>query len=70
MLAIQWGCTKFHDYIYGLESVTVETDHKPLEALYRKPLSAAPPRIQRMQLKLQKYALKSCLEKEHGISYR
>ena len=58
MLAIQWGCTKFHDYIYGLESVTVETDHKPIEALYRKPLSAAPPRIQRMQLKLQKYALK------------
>lgn len=57
MLAITWGCTKFHDYIYGLEKVTIETDHKPLEALYKKPLGSAPPRIQRMMLKLQKYSL-------------
>lgn len=55
MLAISWGCGKFHDYIYGRSDVLVETDHKPLEALYKKPLGAAPPRLQRMMLKIQKY---------------
>ena len=27
MLAIVFGCTKFHDYIYGLPDVDAETDH-------------------------------------------
>jgi transposase InsO family protein len=58
MLAITWGCTKFHDYIYGRSDVVVHTDHKPLECLYNKPLHSAPPRIQRMMLKLQKYDFK------------
>ena len=55
MAGIVFGCQKFHDYIYGNQKVTVETDHKPLEALYKKPISTAPPRIQRMMLKLLKY---------------
>ena len=42
MLAIVFGCVKFHDYIYGLPNVTVETDHKPLETILTKPLHAAP----------------------------
>lgn len=58
MLAIKYGCEKFHDYIYGRNDVTVETDHKPLEFLYRKSLVTAPPRIQRMMLKLLKYTFK------------
>lgn len=58
MLAIKFGCEKFHDYIYGHQDVTIETDHKPLECLYKKPLTAAPPRIQRMMLKLLKYTFK------------
>ena len=35
--------------------VTVESDHKPLEAITKKQLSATPPRLQRMLLQLQKY---------------
>ena len=31
------------------------SDHKPLEAIMKKPLSSAPPRLQRMLLRLQKY---------------
>ena len=58
MLAICFGCSKFHQYIYGQKHVLVESDHKPLESLYMKPLSAAPPRIQRMMLRLQRYDLK------------
>ena len=40
---------------YGRSDITVETDHKPLEALYKKPIGSAPPRIQRMMLRIQKY---------------
>ncbi len=31
MLAIALGCKKFHDYVYGIPKITVETDHKPLD---------------------------------------
>lgn len=54
MLAIVFGCTKFHQYVYG-HKVNIESDHKPLEGLFKKPLSAAPPRVQRMMLRIQKY---------------
>jgi len=37
--------------------VIVETDHKPLESIFRKPLNDAPPRLQRMLLKLTNYDL-------------
>ena len=57
-LAIVFGCTKFHKLIYGKQDVTIETDHKPLETIVRKPLHKAQPRIQRMLLKLQPYAFK------------
>lgn len=56
LLAIAWGVQKFHTYLYG-RKVIVETDHKPLEAIFKKPLNEAPPRLQRMLLKLTKYDL-------------
>ena len=48
MLVIAFGTSKFHQYIYE-KKVTVESDHKPLEILFKKPLSIAPQRIQRMR---------------------
>ena len=48
MLAIVFGCVRFHDYIYGMPAVEVETDHKPLESMLNKPLHQAPPRLQKM----------------------
>lgn len=50
MLAIVYGCEKFHHYIYG-RNVTVETNHKPLVTIYNKPLHQATPRLQRMLMK-------------------
>ena len=35
----------------------METDHKPLQAIFRKPLYQTPPRLQRLLLTLQKYDL-------------
>ena len=58
MLAVVFGCTRFHNLLYGKDDVTIESDHKPLETLLRKPMSASPMRIQRMRLKLQPYSFK------------
>jgi len=43
LLAIVCGAQKFHTYVYGCR-VIVETDHKPLESIFRKILNDAPPR--------------------------
>ena len=58
MAAIVFGATKFHEYIYAKGPIHVETDHRPLESIFKKPLSQMSPRIQRMMLKVQKYNLK------------
>ena len=55
-LALLFACKRFHQYTYG-NKVKVRSDHKPLEAIMKKPLSAAPPRLQRMLLQLQIYDL-------------
>ena len=58
LLAIVFACEKFDPYIFGRAGITVETDHKPLEAIVHKPLDRAPQRLQRMLLRLQKFDLK------------
>ena len=54
LLAIVFGCKKFHTYLYG-RSFVVERDHKPLEIICLKNLISAPVRLQRMLLRLQHY---------------
>ena len=56
LLAIVFACAKFHYYIYGFHT-TIQSDHKPLEAIFKKPLHQISPRLQRMLLRLQKYDL-------------
>uniref|UniRef100_A0AAR2JIE4 ribonuclease H n=1 Tax=Pygocentrus nattereri TaxID=42514 RepID=A0AAR2JIE4_PYGNA len=55
-LAIVFGMEKFHQYTYGRQ-VTVQSDHKPLENILKKPLLSGPKRLQRMLLRLQKYSV-------------
>ena len=57
LLAIVFACTRFEPYVYGRGGVNVDTDHQPLEMIARKPLNAAPKRLQRMLLQLQKFSL-------------
>ena len=35
--------------------MNVESDHKPLESIMKKPLWSVPPRLQRMLIRFQKY---------------
>ena len=54
MLAIVFSLEKFHHYTYG-RPVNVFSDHKPLEMILKKPLSAVPRRLQGMRMRLQAY---------------
>lgn len=53
-LALVWGLERFHYFIYG-KRCTVNTDHKPLEAIFKKKLSSCPARLQRFVLRALKY---------------
>ena len=57
MLAVVFGCTKFHNYIYGVPNVTVESNHKPLEVIFKKPLCQAPLQPQKMILTILRYSI-------------
>ena len=57
MLAIVFSTQKFREYILGKTTV-VQTDHKPLEIIFRKPIATAPLRLQAMMLKVSDYDLK------------
>ena len=56
LLAIVYGCEKFHTYLYG-RTFIMEMDHKLLEMISLKNLTAAPAHLQRMLLYLQQYDL-------------
>ena len=53
-LAVVFGTEHFNQYIYG-RAFLVESDHKPLQPILKRNIDKAPPRIQRMLLRLQKY---------------
>ncbi|CAB4006959.1 Transposon Tf2-9 poly, partial [Paramuricea clavata] len=53
VLAVVWGCERFHLYLVGNE-FTLQTDHKPLELIY-SPKSKPPPCIERWLLRMQQY---------------
>ncbi|XP_055507978.1 uncharacterized protein LOC129707187 [Leucoraja erinacea] len=54
LLAVVFACSKFRDFLYGVR-FTVETDHQPLVTILNKPIHAAPARLQRMMLQLQRF---------------
>ncbi|XP_055715454.1 uncharacterized protein K02A2.6-like [Phlebotomus papatasi] len=54
--AIRFGCQKFHDYIWG-HKIVVESDHKPLETIFAKPLNKAPLRLRQILHDVKAYDL-------------
>ena len=54
LLAVVYGCEKFHSYLYGT-SFLVQSDHRFPEQIHKKNLTQAPPRLQRMLLRLSPY---------------
>lgn len=54
-LAIKFACNKFHQYVYG-KKLVIESDHKPLEIIFKKPLQSAPARLQRILFDVIQYS--------------
>ena len=54
LLAVPFGYERFHQYVYG-NKILIESDHKTLESIMKKPLARATVRLQRMLPHLQKY---------------
>ena len=61
-LSIVFAVERFEQCVYG-RPVKVETDHKPLESIFKKSLISAPKRLQRMLLRLQKFDLEVTYKK-------
>ena len=53
-LAVVFGLEKFEYYLLGRE-VIVETDHSPLEQIFKKNIAEAPARLQRFLLRCLKF---------------
>ena len=68
-MAIVYACEKFDQYILGRDAIRVETDHKPLIPIFKKPLLSALKRLQRMLLRLQKYHLIPSREEDLHCRY-
>ncbi len=57
MLAVVFGCERFHYYIYG-RHFEVHSDHSPLEKINLKDIRDTPRRLQSMLLRIQNYDMK------------
>lgn len=58
LYAVLFACERFNVYIFGRSEVVIETDHKPLISIMKKPIVDSPARLQRMLLRLQRYSFK------------
>ena len=50
LLAVVFGCERFHQYVYGNKTL-VESDHKPLESIMKKPLVMKKPLMKKPSVK-------------------
>ena len=55
-LAVVCASEKFNQFVYGRRFL-VESDHKPLQSIFKCNINKVPPRIQRLLLRLQKYTV-------------
>jgi hypothetical protein len=54
MRAVVFGAEHFHKYVYGRKFI-IETDHKPLVSIVKKPMEKIPPRLLNLMWKLVPY---------------
>ena len=57
LLAILFACERFYCFVYRRRMINVKSDHKLLEAIFKKPFNEVPKRLQRMLMRQQRYRL-------------
>lgn len=62
LLAILFAVERFEQCVYG-RPVRIQTDHRPLESIFRKSLLSVPKCLRRMLLRLQKFDLQVSYKK-------
>ncbi|KAH1028124.1 hypothetical protein HUJ05_001516 [Dendroctonus ponderosae] len=55
LLSVWFGVTHYSQYVLFARRFVVETDHKPLINIIKKPINTCPARLQRMLVQLRKY---------------
>ena len=66
LLAVLFILERFNQYTYG-KKVHVESDHKPLEEIVKKPLATAPPKITKNSAKNAKVRLHTGIQTRKGV---
>ena len=66
-LAIVHAFHKFDQLLFGKANVTVHSDHKPLETIFKRALASAPRRLQSMMLSLQRYTFTVVYQKGSSL---
>lgn len=61
--AIVAVCKKYHDYIWSYTELVIESGHKPLETIFKKPIHQALPRLYRMFMEIVPYNTKVIYKK-------
>ena len=56
LLGVVFTMERLHNYVFG-EPVRVQTNHKPLEMIWKKSIATASPRLQRLRLRLARYEI-------------
>ena len=56
LLGVVFTMERLHNYVFG-EPVRVQTNHKPLEMIWKKTIATASPRLQRLRLRLARYEI-------------
>ena len=54
LLGVVFALERLHQYVYGY-TVVVQMDHLPLVSIWKKPIAASSPRLQRLLLRLSQY---------------
>ena len=57
LLSLVFGMERLHNFVYGGETL-VQTDHKPLESIFKKTVCETTPRLQRLMLRLHRYDIR------------
>ena len=68
LLAIVFALKKLNHYIFGT-TITVQSDHQPLQSIWKKSIVSASPRIQRLLVRLAHYDLnRECLRGKENVN--